>query len=54
MRDGQWHEGTPEALASALLLAPYLGWLAFATALSLQIARLNPAGVLTAAGTDSA
>ena len=32
---------------AALLLAPYLGWLAFATALSLQIARLNPAGVLT-------
>ena len=31
---------------AALLLAPYLGWLAFATALSLQIARLNPAGVL--------
>ena len=30
---------------AALLLAPYLGWLAFATALSLQIARLNPAGV---------
>ena len=31
---------------AALLLAPYLGWLAFATALSLQIARLNPGGVL--------
>ena len=31
---------------AALLLAPYLGWLAFATALSLQIARLNPAGVV--------
>ena len=30
---------------AALLLAPYLGWLAFATILSLQIARLNPAGV---------
>ena len=30
---------------AALLLAPYLGWLAFATALSLQIARLNPGGV---------
>ena len=39
---------------AALLLAPYLAWLAFATALSLQIARLNPAGVRTAAGTDSA
>ena len=31
---------------AALLLTPYLGWLSFATALSLQIARLNPAGVL--------
>jgi len=31
---------------AGLLLAPYLGWLAFATILSLQIARLNPAGVL--------
>ena len=31
---------------AALLLAPYLGWLAFATILSLQIARLNPAGVV--------
>ena len=31
---------------AALLLAPYLGWLAFATALSLQIARLNPGGIL--------
>ena len=42
-----------EANAS-LLLAPYLGWLAFATALSLQIARLNPAGVqgLAAASRD--
>ena len=30
---------------AALLLTPYLGWLAFATILSLQIARLNPAGV---------
>ena len=39
---------------AALLLAPYVAWLAFATALSLEIARLNPAGVRTAAGTDSA
>ena len=31
---------------AALLLTPYLGWLAFATALSLEIARLNPAGVV--------
>jgi benzodiazapine receptor len=31
---------------AALLLTPYLGWLAFATILSLQIARLNPAGVV--------
>ena len=31
---------------AALLLAPYVAWLAFATALSLQIARLNPTGVL--------
>ena len=30
---------------AASLLAPYLAWLAFATALSLQIARLNPGGV---------
>ena len=30
---------------AASLLAPYVAWLAFATALSLQIARLNPAGV---------
>lgn len=30
---------------AALLLAPYHCWLAFATALSLQIARLNPGGV---------
>jgi len=39
---------------AASLLAPYLGWLAFATALSLQIARLNPAGVqgLAAASRD--
>ena len=39
---------------AALLLAPYLGWLAFATALSLQIARLNPNGVqgLAAASRD--
>ena len=31
---------------AASLLAPYVAWLAFATALSLQIARLNPTGVL--------
>ena len=39
---------------AALLLAPYVAWLAFATALSLQIARLNPAGVqgLAAASRD--
>ncbi len=30
---------------AASLLAPYLAWLAFATGLSLEIARLNPAGV---------
>ena len=35
---------------AALLLTPYLGWLAFATALSLQIARLNPAGVSSSNG----
>ena len=32
---------------AASLLAPYLAWLAFATGLSLEIARLNPAGVVT-------
>ena len=38
---------------AALLLTPYLGWLSFATALSLQIARLNPAGVLTKPSTGA-
>ena len=39
---------------AALLLTPYLGWLAFATILSLQIARLNPAGVRPAAPSNGA
>ena len=39
---------------AASLLAPYLAWLAFATGLSLEIARLNPGGVqgLAAASRD--